>query len=240
MFSLFNNLRRNAGWSRSEGSYYPGMKASRLELIGSAAAGIAHDINNELNLIVNHLALSDVDSAREAAKRCSAMTGSLLSYCKGDSIALSTTEPGYFLMKFVAQLDLPKGIDIRLQMPPALPPIAVNPLALTRALTNLVVNARDAMEDVGIITFSAGENVIAVSDTGPGIPEEIQGRIFEPFFTTKNAGGKKAKGGRGTGLGLVIVRELMRQQGGSVSVESAPGQGAAFMLRFRPAAGAVA
>jgi signal transduction histidine kinase len=203
------------------------MTGSRLETLGSAAAGIAHDINNQLNLIVNHLSLRDVESAMRAAERCSALTGSLLSYCKGDSIAVVATNPAVFLRTFVAQLSLPEGIDLVLDFSPLLPPIAADPLALNRALTNLISNACDAMEGRGTLSITAAPHTIMVGDSGPGIPRENSRRIFEPFFTTKGA--------EGTGLGLAIVRELMRRQGGSVSMRSEPGRGSLFTLRFRPA-----
>jgi len=194
-------------------------------MLGSAAAGIAHDINNQLHLIVNHLAVTDIEGAHRAAERCSALTESLLAFCKGDPVELISIEPGEFLLDFVDQLDMPEGIDLRLNLAPALPAISADPIALTRALTNLVSNACHALNGSGSIRISASPQSIEVSDSGPGIPEEILHRIFEPFFTTKR--------GEGTGLGLSIVRDLMYQQGGSVSVHSQPGHGAHFTLRFR-------
>jgi signal transduction histidine kinase len=202
------------------------MNSSRLEMIGSAAAGIAHDINNHLNLILNHLALPDIEGARLAADRCAVLTASLLNYCKGNSMELAPTSPAAFLRDFVEPLRLPEGIDLRLAVPPFLPTIMADPMALTRVLTNLIANACDAMDGTGTIMIMASPRSIEVSDSGPGIPVESGKRIFEPFFTTKGA--------NHTGLGLSIVRELMRQQGGSVTVvRSDPGCGAHFMLQFR-------
>ena len=205
--------------------YYAGMNSDRLEMIGSAAAGIAHDINNQLHLIVNHLALRDMEAAQRATERCSALTASLLAYCKGSPIEVSSTNPAGFLRNFVAQLRLPEGIDLHLNVPALLPAISADPLALTRALTNLISNACDAMDGRGTLRITASPRTIEVSDSGPGISIAGRKRIFEPFFSTK--------GERGTGLGLSIVRELMRQQGGSVTVNSEPGRGAQFVLRFR-------
>lgn len=201
------------------------MKASRLEIIGSAAAGIAHDINNQLTMIVNHLACADVESARAAVSRCSALTGSLLSYCRGEPVAISAVNPALLLRRFAAQLRLPAGVELLLRIPSTLPAIEANPLAVRRALTNLISNACAAMNDHGTLRITAGAGEIEVSDSGPGIPPEHRKEIFAPFFTTKT--------GHGTGLGLAIVRELMRQQGGSVSVHSEPGCGAQFTLHFR-------
>ena len=201
--------------------------ARNLETLGSAAAGIAHDINNQLHLIVNHLAVTDIDGAHRAAQRCSALTENLLAFCRGNPVELIPLDPGDFLIDFVDQLELPQGIDVRLNLAPALPAILADPFSLSRALTNLISNACDAMNGDGVIRITASPRAIIVADSGPGIAEDVILRIFEPFFTTK--------GDDGTGLGLSIVRDLMYQQGGSVSVHSAPGEGAQFTLRFRAA-----
>jgi signal transduction histidine kinase len=201
------------------------MNSARLEMIGSAAAGIAHDMNNQLHLIVNHLALCDIAAAQRAAERCSALTASLLDYCKGNPIEVTSTNPAAFLRNFVTQLRLPAGIDLHLNAPALLPAITADPLALNRALTNLISNACDAMDGRGTLRITASPRTIEVSDSGPGIPPGSWKQIFDPFFTTKGA--------HGTGLGLSIVRELMRQQGGAVTVHSEPGRGARFTLHFR-------
>src|SRR5580658_3457405 len=106
-----NNLRAAVCWIPVSAGYDPGMNSDRLEMIGSAAAGIAHDINNQLHLIVNHLALRDMEAAQLATERCSALTASLLDYCKGKPIEVSSINPGAFLRNFVTQLRLPEGID---------------------------------------------------------------------------------------------------------------------------------
>jgi signal transduction histidine kinase len=202
-------------------------RIERLEMIGSAAAGIAHDINNQLTLIVNHLSPPNVDGVRQAVERCSALTGSLLSYCRGERVELGPVDLSTFLPKYLAETRLPAGVDVVLNVPDSMPAIAADPLALTRALTNLVSNACSAMEGKGELRITVTPGAIEVSDSGPGVAGEISQRIFEPFFSTKGA--------RGMGLGLSIVREIMRQHGGSVTVHVEPGRGARFMLRFRTA-----
>jgi signal transduction histidine kinase len=222
-----NNLRTNQGWSPIVRVYYRGMNGSQLETIGSAAAPVAHDINNQLLLIVNYLMLPDVEAALRVAERCAALTAGLLACCKGDPVQVSSTNPAVFLRNFVAQLRLSQGIDLHLNVPDLLPAISADPLALARALTNLISNACDAMHGSGTVRIAASPRMIQVSDSGPGIPAGCGERIFEPFFSTKGAGGR--------GLGLSIVRQLMREQDGSVTVHSDPGRGAQFTLRFRAA-----
>jgi len=202
-----------------------GVSTSRLETIGFAAAGVAHDINNQLTLIVNYLSLADIESAQAAVDRCSALTASLLSYCRGEAVVLEPISPAVFLQHFSAQLCLDSGVDLVLDIPAELPEIAADTLALTRVLNNLVSNACTAMRGNGTLWVSATPGAIEVRDSGPGIPDEYRRQIFDPFFTTK--------GVQGRGLGLSIVRHLMRQQGGSVTVLSEPGRGAQFTLRFR-------
>jgi two-component system NtrC family sensor kinase len=203
------------------------MNDSRLEIIGSAAAGIAHDVNNQLNLIVNHLAVADVPAAQRAAQRCAVLTSSLLAYCRREPVVLDAIEPTDFLRAFATDLRLPDGVDLQLVAPEASPAISADTLALTRILTNLLLNACDAIKNQGTIRIVCAPLAIEVADYGPGIPAENLERIFDPFFTTKGA--------NGTGLGLAIVRDLMRRQRGSVSVRSEPGQGARFKLSFRAA-----
>jgi signal transduction histidine kinase len=98
-------------------------------------------------------------------------------------------------------------------------------VALRRALTNLVSNACEAMNGVGSLRIGASPQAIEVGDTGAGIALIDQRKIFEPFVTTK--------GSCARGLGLPVVREIMLQHGGAVSVKSEPGHGARFTLRLR-------
>jgi signal transduction histidine kinase len=197
--------------------------------LGSAAAGIAHDINNQLTLILNYLETRDIPAARTAAGRCSALTSSLLSWCRGESIHIRSLDPAAFLLDFVDSLHVPDHVRLSFEAEPNRTRIKADPLALTRVLTNLVSNACDAMDHDGEIVIRSIGATIEVSDSGPGIPAAVARRIFDPFYTTKGA--------QGTGLGLAIVREIMRQHGGHVGLLSEPGEdtkrGATFVLRFR-------
>lgn len=201
------------------------MTNESLADLGSAAAGIAHDLNNQLTLILNYLEVSNLEGARVAAGRCTALTSSLLSWCQGETITMEPIALGRFLFDFADNVDTPDDVPVELDLPEGLPEIKGDPVALTRVLINLVDNACDAMKGKGLVTIAAFDRTIEISDSGPGIAPENLKRIFEPFFSTK--------GSKGTGLGLSIVREIMRQHGGSVWVRSKPGNGTTFCLKFR-------
>jgi len=113
----------------------------------------------------------------------------------------------------------------------ALPKVAGDPVELREALTNLILNAVDAMPDGGVLTLTTavghGEIAVTVSDTGVGIPTTIRDRIFDPFFTTK--------GPQGTGLGLSMTYAILERHGARITVESEEGRGTIFHLTFRPA-----
>lgn len=203
------------------------MNDNSLAELGSAAAGIAHDINNQLTLILNYLDISDLAGARTAAGRCSDLTSSLLSWCRGETMHLRRIDVCAFLVDFADSLHLPDRVSLTLETPDTPSFIKADPLALTRVLNNLISNACDAMQGEGAIAVRAVGQTIEVSDSGPGIPPEVARRIFEPFYSTKGA--------KGTGLGLAIVREIMSRHGGSIILRGEPNTGAAFRLGFRAA-----
>ena len=111
-----------------------------------------------------------------------------------------------------------------------LAPLTVDRAQIQQALSNLLVNAHDAMEGKGRIRVTMGRDVdggviLVVADTGPGMSDAMRARIFEPFFSTKTEG-------RGLGIGLAISRQLFERNGATVSVSAAPGKGTRFILRF--------
>jgi signal transduction histidine kinase len=114
------------------------------------------------------------------------------------------------------------------------PPVLARPAELTTAVMNLVVNAFEAMPGGGRITIRTGaedgRSWLSVEDTGPGMPPDVEQRVFEPFFTTK--------GDLGTGLGLAMVYACVTRHAGTISLTTAPGKGAKFLLQFPAAVGA--
>jgi CheY-like chemotaxis protein len=121
-----------------------------------------------------------------------------------------------------------RPLDLRLDLR-AVPMVNGRPAALTEVLTNFILNALDAMPEGGRLTISTrpGDSrtvVLAVSDTGVGMTEDVQRRVFEPFFSTK--------GDAGSGLGLAMAYSIVRRHGGEIVVDSAPGRGATFTITF--------
>jgi CheY-like chemotaxis protein len=137
-----------------------------------------------------------------------------------------------------------EDVDLRTVTPPYIGKVKVDRGQIEQVIMNLAINARDAMPDGGTLTIETagvflderyasthvgvrvGPHVLlAVADSGVGMPVDVQGRIFEPFFTTKERG-------KGTGLGLSTVLGIVEQSGGSISVASEPGRGATFKIYF--------
>jgi nitrogen-specific signal transduction histidine kinase/CheY-like chemotaxis protein len=226
-------------------------QAQKLEAIGRLAGGVAHDFNNMLNVILGHanLGLRRTDrpdrlaaSLREilaAAQRSRDLTRQLLAFSRRQTIAPRVLDLNVALRDIESLLQRLIGEDVQMTFNAGrgLWRVSMDPSQLDQTLTNLVVNARDAMAFGGRLTIETrnvvldeaycashpdartGEFVtIAVSDTGRGMDRATLDRAFEPFFTTKPEG-------EGTGLGLSTVYGVARQNGGSVNLYSEPGRG---------------
>jgi signal transduction histidine kinase/CheY-like chemotaxis protein len=225
------------------------VRTEKLRALGEMASGIAHDFNNVLAAIVGRaqLLLAEVRDPRflrwlEVIER-SALDGAQTVRRLQEFTRIRRDQP------FVA-VDLNRvvhealevtearwreeprrrgiALEVRTALVPSLPPVAGDPAELREGLTNLILNALDAMPQGGLLTLATaavdGEVELAVSDTGVGIPEHLRSKIFDPFFTTK--------GPSGTGLGLSMTYGILSRHGARVSVESAEGQGTTFRLRF--------
>ena len=229
------------------------IRQERLKALGQLASGIAHDFNNSLSMIIGftELLLSDVDAADDAHKRrthlqlihsaaqdAAGVVGRLrdLSRPRSASIDLPPVQINDLVAQAIS-LSQPRwrgqaqasGQTIRVTAELGQVPLVGGRAAeLREALTNLIINAVDAMPEGGTLTLRTrvdGEMVaVDVSDTGTGMPPEVRDRIFDPFFTTK--------GDRGTGLGLAMVQGIIEQHHGEISVSSEIGQGTTFTMRF--------
>ncbi|MBK7865126.1 MAG: response regulator [Archangiaceae bacterium] len=236
-------------------------QAQKMEAIGLLTGGVAHDFNNLLCVILAHADMlartledsdarrEDVSSIREAGERAAGLTRQLLAFSRKQVLQPRLLELGTVLSGVEKLLRRVIGEDVRLDL--ATEP-ELNVLAdagqLEQVLMNLAVNARDAMPDGGALTVRAGRAKLragevgtvpagdwvrlSVQDDGTGMDEATRLRIFEPFFTTKAAG-------KGTGLGLSTCYGIVKQSGGHIVVDSAPGAGSTFTL-YLPAASTAA
>jgi PAS domain S-box-containing protein len=235
-------------------------QSQKMEALGQLTGGIAHDFNNLLTVVVGGLDIiakrADdpklkryADNALAAAERGARLTGQLLAFSRVQRLEVRPTYVAPLIqnMRPLLRNVLGPGIEKRFDLDlDAMMPVMADPTQLEVAVLNLAINARDAMPEGGVLTFSSrpvevsgdpdledGDYVeLCISDTGQGMPPEVAERAFEPFFTTKEVG-------KGTGLGLSMVYGMARQSGGSARIESTPGKGTAVKLLFRKADEAV-
>jgi signal transduction histidine kinase len=223
----------------------------RVEAIGTLAGHIAHDFNNLLTIVIGYGEVlqertpsQEVSELLAAATRASTLTRQLLAFGRRQVMQVERVDLNKVVMQVQAMLTGAMGTQIRLSttLEPRLPHVEVDPGQLEQVLVNLAINARDAMPDGGTLHIDTsvvdvsrpyfqmppGRYVrLSVSDTGTGMPPDVLAHIFEPFFTTK--------GNKGTGLGLSSVYGIVKQSGGFIWCDSAPGQGATFTIYLRPA-----
>jgi len=229
-------------------------QAHKMEAVGRLAGGVAHDFNNLLTVIrgngdllmdrsgADPLQLKYVQQIQKAADRAVSMTRQLLAFSRMQVLqprVLDLNATISEMNKMIPRL-IGEHIEFSSILEPKLSAILADPGQIEQVFLNLAVNARDAMPNGGHLTVRTsnvvmnetearkrppmppGEYVLlAVSDTGHGMDAETKARVFEPFFTTKEAG-------KGTGLGLATVYGIVKQSGGFIWVESAPGMGAIF------------
>nr|MDQ2971337.1 ATP-binding protein [Acidobacteriota bacterium] len=233
-------------------------QAQKMEAVGQLAGGVAHDFNNLLTTIIGYgeLVLGQLPSghkAREemlevlkAGERAAVLTRQLLAFSRKQLLApvvLDLNKVVSHLQKMLERL-IGAQIELSTVLEPRVACIRADSGQLEQIIVNLAVNARDAMPGGGRITIETknvdlteeyaqeksyvtpGPHVrLTVSDTGTGMDEQTKARIFEPFFTTKEQG-------KGTGLGLSMVYGIVKQSGGSIEVESEPGQGTSVEIYF--------
>jgi signal transduction histidine kinase len=219
-------------------------QAEKLEAMGELTGGIAHDFNNllsvvsmNLEIILRHPANAQAveraaRGASRAVQRGSELIGRLLAFARRQPLEVRAADLNSLVADahpLVAQAAGPR-IELVLQLAPSLPPVLLDETQFEMALLNLVVNARDALSGAGRIVLHTyadphhGGACLAVEDDGPGMSAEVRRRALEPFFTTK--------GTAGTGLGLAQVYGFLRQIGGNLEIDSAPGKGTRVVLRF--------
>jgi PAS domain S-box-containing protein len=225
----------------------------KLESLGVLAGGVAHDFNNLLGSVIanSELVLSElpdgspaadgVESIKTVAERAAEIVRQMMSYAgQGDTVFEPVDLSGLLheMVEFL-KVSISKRATLNITLPKELPTVRANAAQLRQVILNLITNASEGLgEQEGVISITAarlrsgptdnapdlcrGDYVrLEVSDTGCGMTEEAQSKIFDPFFSTKFAG---------RGMGLAVVRGVVRSHGGAINVVSAPGQGSRFEI----------
>jgi two-component system cell cycle sensor histidine kinase/response regulator CckA len=241
-------------------------QSERLESLGQLASGIAHDFNNLLSAIMSYAEFvadetadrpavrADAEEIQAAAERGARLTRQLLLFSRSEPAQLSPLDVNAVVADISSLLSRTIGDHIELSISPAagLPAIQADRGRVEQVLLNLVINARDAMPDGGVVTIETGLTELddsyanahpgtspghyvelTVNDTGTGMSPDVAARIFEPFFSTKPRG-------QGTGLGLSTVYSIVTQVGGSIRAESEEGTGTTCHVYFPAALAAAA
>jgi two-component system NtrC family sensor kinase len=221
-------------------------QADKLASIGQLGAGVAHEINNPLSLILGYTNLlrkectaneqskADLDIIYNNARLCKKIVEDLLYFSRQTTANHVPADMNKAVEIAAASLEetfRKGGVGITRDYDPSLPPLFADEEKMRRVFNNLLMNSFQAMKEGGRITvkteYDKEKNGVRIifSDTGSGIPENLIGKIFEPFFTTKPTG-------QGTGLGLAVSYGIVKEHGGEISVESEEGAGTSFTLWF--------
>lgn len=262
--AIHSGLRRRGTWPELQAVHELEARlrqAQRLETVGRLTSAVAHDLNNQMTVMLGYSQIllhqpsvigsfrENVEEIQRAAERATELTRQLLDFSRKQAPITQAIQVNAVIVGMERMLRVLAGEKIVLQtrLDPQLPPVNAVPGQLEQVIMNLVINARDAMPAGGTITIATAVTTIAseldglregvllqVRDTGQGMDEATRSQVFEPFFTTKTEG-------QGTGLGLAIVREIVKLSGGRIDVESTPGSGTTFSLSIPkavlPAAG---
>ncbi|MFZ2956661.1 MAG: PAS domain S-box protein [Candidatus Ozemobacteraceae bacterium] len=233
-------------------------QAQKMESVGRLAGGVAHDFNNALGVIIGHVELAmeqvnpelpihkNLKAIFKAARHSADLTKQLLAFARKQTVMPRILNLNESIIGTLGMLHRLIGEDIFLDWKPGrnLHPVRLDPAQLDQILTNLVINARDAIAGVGSIILET-RNIedpeafgfppekatvkkfvmISIHDTGQGMEKQVLDHLFEPFFTTKELG-------KGTGLGLATVYGIVQQNNGTIQVDSSPGEGSTFRICF--------
>jgi two-component system, cell cycle sensor histidine kinase and response regulator CckA len=235
----------------------PGLltQSGKMETMGRLVGGVAHDFANLLTLIGGYSDLlltrigerdplrAELEEIRKAAVSGSRLTAQLLNFTRGQSVEPKVLDLNELILDLWRMLEpiIGEYVELLTELDPALRKVLVDRGQMEQVIMNLVLNARDAMPRGGKIRIRTSHcelpeetarargmepgvaATLSISDTGNGITPGDLERLWEPFFTTKEKG-------KGTGLGLTIVRKIVRESRGDISVSSVPGEGTTFTI----------
>jgi len=205
------------------------IQAEKLASMGQLSAGIAHEVNNPLGVVLlyaemlldetdpNSEQYADIKTIADQAERCRTVVGGLLDFARENKVVLMATDMRRVVDRSLRGVVIPDGVEVVLEDRLTDPMVDLDSDQMVQVFTNLIKNAVEAMPDGGVLRISASgasERVkVLVADTGTGIPPELRQKIFEPLFTTKRVG-------EGTGLGLAVTYGIVKMHRGSLTVTS--------------------
>jgi len=221
------------------------IQVAKMESVGRLAAGVAHEVKNPLatllmglDVLTDHYPIYDADLAillrdmKSAVKRADAVIKGLLDFSaprqleKTEQSINALVEQGLTLIKHELKL---RHVSVEKHLDGAIPSLNVDRTKLEQVFVNIFMNAVQAMQEGGSIrvetSASAGQILIRIDDTGPGVPPDKLSKVFDPFFTTKPTG-------QGTGLGLTVSKQIVEMHGGTITIANKPSGGARVQLAF--------
>lgn len=223
-------------------------QSEKLGAIGELLAGVSHELNNPLSVLLGQATLLKESAADEkvqrraeklysAADRCARIVKTFLALARQNPLEAEPTNLNDLVdeaLEVTAYSLRSSDIEVVPRLAPSLPHILADRDQIRQVITNLIINAQHALQETTgarqlkiqtSIRRHTNEVVIKVKDNGPGVPEAIRGRIFEPLFTTKEVG-------VGTGIGLALCHRIVEAHGGSIVLEGTAEEGAAFAIRL--------
>ncbi len=248
---IFTDMREILEMRKNlEEAHFQLVQSEKIASVGRMAAGVAHEINNPLSGIMiyaelikknllnaedqNNQNIDDIQEIIDQTLRCKKIVSELLEFSRqtvGKVTSFGIEELIDKSLNLLINQALFQNVEVVKEIKAPMPPVAGDLGQLQQVFTNLFINAADAMEGKGQLKISAGFDekreffIIKVSDTGPGIPDDLKDKIFDIFFTTKPVG-------KGTGLGLSITKNIIELHGGNIMVDSKPGKGTAFSIEL--------